>query len=48
MARKPLRSIEKRYQVSRSALDRHLNHHVVKALWKLAAADAPCDGGRHR
>jgi len=36
-----LRDIEARYDVSRSALDRHIKRHVTAALRKLTAADRP-------
>jgi hypothetical protein len=41
MARRPLRSIATRYELSKSALDRHISQHVTKALRKLTAADMP-------
>jgi hypothetical protein len=39
MARVPYRTIERRYNVSRSAIDRHVSGHVSKALRELAAAE---------
>ena len=46
MARVPYRTIERRYNVSRSAIDRHVSGHVSKALRELAAAELATD--RHR
>jgi hypothetical protein len=40
LARVPYRTIERRYSVSRSALDRHVTQHVAKALRQLVAAEA--------
>ena len=37
MARRPYRSIQARYGVNKSAIVRHLKHHVTKALRKLTA-----------
>jgi hypothetical protein len=39
MARVPYRTIERKYSVSRSAIDRHVTHHVTKAFRQLAAAE---------
>ena len=39
MGRVPLRKIEARYRVSKSALDRHISGHVSKPLRKLASAE---------
>jgi hypothetical protein len=41
MVQQPLRDIEARYDLSRSALDRHIKRHVTAALRKLTAADMP-------
>jgi uncharacterized membrane protein YccC len=38
MARVPYRTIEKRYDLSRSAIDRHVTRHITKAFQQLAAA----------
>jgi hypothetical protein len=43
MARTPYRTIERRYSVSRSAIDRHVNQHVSKAFRQLAAAEKLTD-----
>ena len=43
MARVPYRTIERRYSVSRSAIDRHVTQHVSKALRQLAAAEKLAD-----
>jgi len=39
MKRLPYRTIEARYAVSRSAIDRHVRSHVCEALRRLAAAE---------
>jgi hypothetical protein len=39
MARVSYRTIERKYSVSRSAIDRHVTHHVTKAFRQLAAAE---------
>lgn len=39
MRRVPYREIEKRYSLSKSAIDRHVARHVTKALRQLAAAE---------
>ena len=39
MSRVPYRTIEKRYRLSSSAIDRHVSQHVEKALRKLAATE---------
>ena len=41
MARRPYRSIQSRYGISKSALERHVSRHVTKALRKLTAVDMP-------
>ena len=41
MARRPYRSIQSRYGISKSALERHVSRHVTKALRKLTASDLP-------
>lgn len=38
MARVPYRTIEQRYSVSRSAIDRHVTSHITRAFRQLAAA----------
>lgn len=43
MARQPYRAIEARYDVSRSAIDRHCTRHVSKAFRQLAAAEKLTD-----
>jgi hypothetical protein len=43
MARVPYRTIERRYTVSRSAIDRHVTQHVSKAFRQLAAAEKLTD-----
>jgi hypothetical protein len=43
MARVPYRTIERRYSVSKSAIDRHVTRHVSKAFRQLAAAEKLTD-----